>query len=199
MALLENEVQLVAEVSSRLRALAELRKQRGAAPVTVLELGCGTGKLALHLHEQLPEIAVIGIDPDRSKVAKAQQHSTALSFSVQSAEQLAAKPLTFDAVVSLKALHEFPRPQAAMKEAYRVLRVRGQIHLIDWIHGVPVTGTHRHAPYYFSPDRLTELLATTGFTGATITADREAGLMLATAAKRVGGDSHGRQGSMLHV
>lgn len=187
MTLLENEVELVTEACTRLRALAGLRKQRGAAPVTVLELGCGTGKLALHLYEQLPDVAVIGIDPDRLKVAKAQQQtSPALAFSVQSAEQLAFKAQAFDAVVSLKALHEFPRPQAAMKEAYRVLRVAGQILLIDWIRGVPVTATHRHAPYYFSPDRLSELLATTGFTGATITADRDAGLMLATAAKRVG-------------
>ena len=183
MTLLENEVQLVTDVCTRLRALAS----RGAPPLTVLELGCGTGKLARHLHELLPEVAMIGIDPDRSKVAKAQQQTSALSFSVQSAEQLAFKPQASDAVVSLKALHEFPRPQAAVEEAYRVLRVEGRVYLIDWIRGVPVTVGHRHAPNYLSPERLTHLLVTTGFTGVTFTADREAGLMLAEAAKRVGG------------
>ena len=200
MPLLENEVGLVTEVCTRLRALAEQSKQRGATPLTVLELGCGTGKLALHLHEQLPEAAAVGIDPERSKVAKAQQHSAALSFSVQSADQLACKPEVFDAVVSLKALHEFPRPQAALKEAYRVLRVEGRICIIDWIRGVPATAGHRHAPNYFTPRRLTDLLVTTGFTGVTLKADRAAGLMLAEAVKHVaGGGSHGKCGSMLYV
>jgi ubiquinone/menaquinone biosynthesis C-methylase UbiE len=202
MTLVENEVELVTEVCTRLRALAEQSKQRGATPLTVLELGCGTGKLALHLHEALPEVALVGIDPDRSKVAKAQQHSAALSFSVQSAEQLAFMPQVFDVLVSLKALHEFPRPQAALKEACRVLRVEGRIYLIDWIRGVPATTGHHHAPKYFTPLRLTDVLATTGFAGVTLTADREAGLMLAEAAKHIarragavgvaGGDSHGR-------
>jgi ubiquinone/menaquinone biosynthesis C-methylase UbiE len=201
MTLLENEVQLVTELCTRLRALAEQGKQRGATPLTVLELGCGTGKLALHLHELLPEVALVGIDPDRSRVAKAQQHPAALSFSVQSAEQLGVKPRVVDAVVSLKALHEFPRPQAAVKEAYRVLRVEGRIYLIDWIRGVPVTAGHCHAPNYISPERLTDLLATTGFTGVTIRADRAAGLMLAEAAKQsvAGGGSHERRNSIPHV
>jgi ubiquinone/menaquinone biosynthesis C-methylase UbiE len=209
MTLLENEVELVTELCTRLRALAEQSKQRGATPLTVLELGCGTGKLALHLHELLPEAAVIGIDPDRSKVAKAQQHSAALSFSVQSAEQLGVKPQVFDVLVSLKALHEFPRPQAALKEAHRVLRVEGRIYLIDWIRGVPATAGHCHVPKYFFPERLTDVLAATGFTGVTLTADREAGLMLAEAAKHVarradaagvaGGDSHGRGDFMPRV
>lgn len=195
MTLLENEVELVTELCTRLRALAEQSKQRGATPFTVLELGCGTGKLALHLHELLPEAVMVGIDPDRSKVAKAQQQtSAAISFLVQSAEQLAVRSQAFGAVVSLKALHEFTRPQAALKEAYRVLRIDGRIYLIDWIRGVPATVGHRHAPNYFSPERLTDLLATIGFTGVTITADREAGLMLAEAAKHsvAGGGSHGR-------
>jgi hypothetical protein len=78
-----------------------------------------------------------------------------------------------------------------------VLRVEGRVYLIDWIRGVPATAGHRHAPNYFSPERLTDLLVMTGFTSATIMADRAAGsLLLAEATKRgvAGGGSHGSGG-----
>jgi ubiquinone/menaquinone biosynthesis C-methylase UbiE len=181
MALLENEVELVTKLCNCLQVDAARKTPK--VPLTVLELGCGMGKLALHLHEVLPDLALVGIDPERSKVAKAQQHSPAISFLVQSAERLAFKPQVFDAVVSLKALHEFPRPGEALQEAYPALRVEGRIYLIDWIGGIPETSGHRHSPNYFTPEQLTQALAAVGFTGITITCTREAGLMLAEAVK----------------
>lgn len=178
--LLENEIELVTELARRLRA--EAASRQSDAPLKMLDVGCGSGKLSSYLHEATG-FEVIGIDPVETSVAKARQKASKLSFSVQSAEALRFPDSHFDCVVSLKAFHEIPHPQQALHEAHRVLRHGGRIFIIDWVGGAPQTSSHRHAKRYFTPKRLQEALTAAGFTDVAITRNTEGALLLAEARK----------------
>ncbi len=179
--LLENEFELVTELARRLRA--EAARSAPDAPLRMLDLGCGTGKLSRYLREATG-CEVIGIDPVETSVAKARQKAATLAFLVQSAEALMFPDISFDCVVSLKAVHEIPHPQQALNEAYRVLRHGGLIFIIDWVGGVPQTSSHGHAKLYFTPKQLKEALTAAGFAAVSLTLNTEGTLMLAEALKR---------------
>jgi ubiquinone/menaquinone biosynthesis C-methylase UbiE len=179
--LLENELELVTELTRRLRA--EVARSPSDAPLRILDLGCGTGKLSRYLHDATG-CEMTGIDPMETSVAKARQKAATLSFLVQSAEALLFPDADFDGVVSLKAVHEIPHPQQALNEAYRVLRHGGRIFIIDWVGGVSPTSSHGHAKLYFTPKQLKEALTAAGFAAISLTLNTEGTLMLAEALKR---------------
>jgi ubiquinone/menaquinone biosynthesis C-methylase UbiE len=175
MDLLPNEVELVTELCERIRAEREKIKPKTA--IKILDIGCGTGKLALYLREETG-CEVIGIDPARANVEKARLKSSSVTFTVQSAEGMTFEDKTFDFAVSLKALHEIPNPQEALQESKRVLKEGGKLFIIDWIGGVPRTSSHGHAKKYFTPARLKAMLSKAGFVNISIKLNKEGELML---------------------
>jgi len=182
---LPNEEKLVWELYRKLR-------ERGAK--RILDVGCGTGKLALFIAEQMhleEECVVIGIDTDASKVEKARKRALSMHerrvvrFEVQSATQTKFKDGSFDAVVSLKALHEISDADAALREAFRVLRSGGSIFLIDWVR-CPATESHAHFPLYFTEESMRDALLNAGFEDVSIEKSESGELMLASGLKRRG-------------
>jgi ubiquinone/menaquinone biosynthesis C-methylase UbiE len=153
------------------------KEKRRPDAIRILDIGCGTGKLARCLREELG-CEVTGIDPVQTKIEKAQLKSSAVTFMVQSAEQMAFADSVFHFAVSLKALHEIPNPAKALRESHRVLKAGGKLFIVDWVGGVPQTSSHGHAKSYFSPDRLKEALSEAGFANVSIQPSREGGLML---------------------
>jgi len=182
MDLLENEVELVTKLCQRLKEETEKRKPE--ATMKLLDIGCGTGKLAIYLQEEIG-CEVTGVDPVQTNVEKARLKSSAVMFEVQSAEELSFANGSFDFAVSLKALHEIPNPKKALRESHRVLKARGKVFIIDWIGGVPQTNSHGHARKYFSPQRLEEALSEAGFADSSITPNREGTLMLGDGRKNM--------------
>ena len=176
MDLLANEVELVTELCERLKREKEKIKSKTAS-LKILDIGCGTGKLAVCLSEETG-CAVTGIDPVRANVEKARIKSPSVTFVVQSAVEMTFADNPFDFAVSLKALHEIPNPKEALKEAERVLKESGRLFIIDWVGGVPRTSSHGHVKKYFSPERLKEMLSETCFTGIKIRLNKEGELML---------------------
>ncbi len=175
MDLLENEVELVTELCKRIQRAKE--KMPAKTGVKILDMGCGTGKLALYVREETG-YEVIGIDPVRADVEKARIKTSSVTFEVQSAEEMTFANNTFDFVASLKALHEIPHPQRALKESHRVLKAGGKLFIIDWIGGVPPTSSHAHAKKYFTPEQLSEALSEAGFANVRITVAHAGALML---------------------
>ncbi|MCW3133137.1 MAG: class I SAM-dependent methyltransferase [Methanophagales archaeon] len=174
MSLLENEVELVEKLCERIKAGKEKVKQR------VLDVGCGTGRLSVYLSEKTG-CDVTGIDMVQKKIEKARNNTFPngkVEFEVQSAEKLAFANDTFDAVVSLKALHEMANPKEVLEESNRVLKARGRILLIDWVGGTAKTKSHAHALKYFTRERLEEMLLETGFLDARVELNEEGELML---------------------
>jgi ubiquinone/menaquinone biosynthesis C-methylase UbiE len=180
MELLANEVELVPELRQRLTAAKELKKPETA--LKVLDIGCGSGKLAIYLQEATG-CEVTGIDPVEKNVEKARLKSSSVTFMVQSAEEMTFADNTFDCAVSLKALHEIPHPESALMEAHRVLKEGGKLFIIDWVGGVPQTSSHGHANKYFSPGRLKNALSEAGFGTIHLTLNTEGELMLAEGEK----------------
>jgi len=173
--LLKNEQELVKKLGRRIRG-------RRDATVLVLDMGCGTGRLAAYLREEAG-CEVLGIDVMRDKIERARRiRERGVEFGVQSAEYMGLKDETFDFVVSLKVLHEIPHPDA-LREAIRVLKNRGRILIIDWIGGIAATKRHTHASRYFTPQQLETLLLLTGFKNVVIETNKEGELMLAEAVK----------------
>ncbi|MGB2842496.1 MAG: class I SAM-dependent methyltransferase [Halobacteriota archaeon] len=171
MELLANEVELVKELCERIKA------EKEETELKILDIGCGTGKLAIYLREATG-CDVTGIDPGRERIEKVRLKSSSVTFEVQSAEEMAFANHSFDFVVSLKALHEMANPEAALRESRRVLKEGGRILVIDWVGGVARTRSHAHAKKYFTKERLEEVLSETGFTGIRIELNKEGELML---------------------
>ena len=189
MELLENETELVGKLCERL--LLEKDKKQNTR-LSILDIGCGTGKLAIHLNE-VTGGEVTAIDPVHERIATAKQkaHTNEVAFEVQSAEKLNFADESFDVVVSLKALHEMTNIWDTLQESLRVLKVGGKIIVIDWIGGVAGTRSHSHAKKYFAMEskahatkyftmkRLEDELSKAGFAKVRVEANKECELMLA--------------------
>jgi ubiquinone/menaquinone biosynthesis C-methylase UbiE len=104
----------------------------------VLEIGCGTGNLAILIKRLHPDAEVVGIDPDPKALARAQRKAWREALSVQLdrgfAEELPYPDASFDRVLSALMFHHL-RPEEQEKsldEARRILRPGGSLHLLDF-------------------------------------------------------------------
>jgi len=98
-----------------------------AQPLTVLELGAGTGKLT----EQLVALGhdVHATDPDPQMLALLEKHLPDVRTSQAPAEEIPAGDASFDVVVSGQAFHWFDLDRA-LPEIARVLKPRGRLSLV---------------------------------------------------------------------
>jgi SAM-dependent methyltransferase len=104
----------------------------------VLEIGCGTGNLAILIKRLHPGTQVIGIDPDPKALARAQRKAGREALSVQLdrgfAEELPYPDASFDRVLSALMFHHLgPKEQEeSLGEVRRVLKPGGSLHLLDF-------------------------------------------------------------------
>jgi ubiquinone/menaquinone biosynthesis C-methylase UbiE len=104
----------------------------------ILDLGCGTGTLALLIQRAQPAAEVSGLDADPEMLARARAKAAAdgveIRFDEGFSNDLPYEDGTFDAVVSTLFFHhlapQIKRQTAA--EIARVLRSGGQLHVADW-------------------------------------------------------------------
>ena len=107
-------------------------------PLRVLDLGMGTGTLAVWLKQQRPELDVTGIDPDPEILAQARAKVRAAGVEIgiveAGADALPFADGAFDAVVSTLVFHHLTTPlkRRALAEVARVLRPGGELHIGDW-------------------------------------------------------------------
>lgn len=104
----------------------------------VLDLGCGTGSLAVRMKRHYPHTSIVGIDADDVMLgrarAKAEGARAELSFDRGFSQELPYDDATFDRVVSTLFFHHLDRGQKeqTLKEVLRVLKPGGELHLADW-------------------------------------------------------------------
>jgi ubiquinone/menaquinone biosynthesis C-methylase UbiE len=104
--------------------------QRFTAPdgCTVLEIGCGDGRLSVMLARDTRRY--IAIDPDGESVTKARRQTGNAEFFIGSGETLPFGEALFDRVIFILSLHHQNSRQALM-EAHRVLNPAGQMIILE--------------------------------------------------------------------
>jgi ubiquinone/menaquinone biosynthesis C-methylase UbiE len=102
----------------------------------VLDVGCGTGTLALLAKGAAPGAEVVGVDADPEMLdqARAKPGAGEIRFDQGMADALPCEDASFHRVLSSLVFHHLPRPvkEGAAREIARVLRPGGQFHLADW-------------------------------------------------------------------
>lgn len=104
----------------------------------VLDLGCGTGTLALALKRAAPGASVSGVDGDEAMLTQGRAKAGAEGLDVALGQALAQElPFTdgaFDVVVSSLFFHHLERAgkEQAAAEMVRVLRPGGRVVIADW-------------------------------------------------------------------
>jgi ubiquinone/menaquinone biosynthesis C-methylase UbiE len=110
---------------------------------SVLDLGCGTGTLAIMVKQKHPSAEVSGLDadPDMLKVAryKSSQAKAPVKFDVGFTNSLPYPDQAFDRVLSSIMIHHLKTTdkKKTAQEVFRVLKPGGQLHIVDF--GKPVT------------------------------------------------------------
>jgi ubiquinone/menaquinone biosynthesis C-methylase UbiE len=108
---------------------------------SVLDVGCGTGSLAIAAKRQVGKGEVMGIDPSEEMIARARHKANKagldIRFDVGRAESLDLPDGSFDVVLSTVMLHHVPRAVRpdVVREMGRVLKPGGRILAIDFAGG----------------------------------------------------------------
>lgn len=104
----------------------------------VLDIGCGTGSLAVRLKQEHPRAAVVGYDIDPAALAIAERKSRAAQVSVTwrrgPADDPAFPDQSFDLVTSSLLLHHLlpAGKRAALAAVWRLLKPGGRLVLVDF-------------------------------------------------------------------
>ena len=157
-----------------------------SSPSRVLDVGCGTGRLAVLIKQRHPNVDVVALDPDARALAKglrkARQADVSIHFDRGFADALPYPDGSFDRVFSSAMFHHLERDEKsrALHEIRRVLKPGGRFHLVDFV----ASSTNGTPSRFHSHHRLAEnadhdvlaFLTQAGFADATIAA---AGALLA--------------------
>ncbi|MBP7828990.1 MAG: class I SAM-dependent methyltransferase [Kiritimatiellae bacterium] len=102
----------------------------------VLEIGTGKGRFLAQLLKHVPRVTTIDVDPAEQRCARLnvayEKPPGRARFVIADARALPWKDASFDAVVSVNALHHMTRIPTVLREILRVVRPGGKIVLADF-------------------------------------------------------------------
>jgi ubiquinone/menaquinone biosynthesis C-methylase UbiE len=100
-------------------------------PVSVLDVGCGTGKLLRRANIYWPEAQLIGVDPANGMIEMAKRLTPDATFFTGMAEALPLEDASVDLALSTSSFHHWQDQAAGIREIARVLRPGGYFVLVD--------------------------------------------------------------------
>src|SRR5260370_27854885 len=120
----------------RLRTATLARMQPGEQ---VLDVGCGTGTLAMEVARRVGRAGrVAGVDPGTEQIARARSKAARshvpIEFQIGVIEQLPFPDQTFDVVLSTLMMHHLPDDlkRQGLAEIARVLKLGGRLGIADF-------------------------------------------------------------------
>lgn len=108
------------------------------AGATVLDAGCGSGRLAVQIARRRPDLQVRGVDLEQGMIEvaarRASQENVAdrVQFTVADLADLPVPDGSVDLIVSTASLHHWADPSAVIASLNRVLRPDGQMWIYDF-------------------------------------------------------------------
>lgn len=112
--------------------------QVAAGKGTVLDLGCGTGTLAVLLKQEFPEAEVVGLDGDQGILAIAREKIEKAGVKIPLYHALADNPPfadgSFDRIVSSLMFHHMDKEtkRHVLSKIRKLLKAGGELHIADW-------------------------------------------------------------------
>ena len=108
----------------------------------VLDVGCGTGTLAIMIKQTHPAVRVTALDPDPRALARARKTAARANVDIRFvqgfADAVQSPDARFDRVFSSMMFHHVPRDEKAnvLTEIRRVLKPGGRLELLDFSGGM---------------------------------------------------------------
>lgn len=129
----------------------------GLQPESILDVGCGTGRLLRRVGQQFPGARLAGVDLAEEMIAQANRLTPGARFYVGQAESLPLPDASVDLVLSTMSFHHWADQEQGVRQVARVLRPMGVFILADmimpswlwWIfrHGKHVSAKQRSAMF----------------------------------------------------
>ena len=101
---------------------------------TIVDIGCGTGELAVAISRKVREGRIVGIDNSPSMLLRASRHETTdgrVRFIAGDGARLPFPDESVEFVVSTLSLHHWSNPDGVLAEIDRVLVPRGSAFIYD--------------------------------------------------------------------
>jgi SAM-dependent methyltransferase len=158
--------------------IARIRARFADRPLSVLDVGCGTGVFAARIRAAVPESRVWGLDlvsamlsQGRARWRSDPEHIAAVQGD---SEQLPFPDGVFDVVTCANSFHHYPHQDRAVTEMHRVLKPGGRLLLVDgcrdglwgwFIYDICVAGVEGDV-LHASARRVRDLFGRSGFVEA---------------------------------
>jgi ubiquinone/menaquinone biosynthesis C-methylase UbiE len=169
--------------ATRRQALPQLHEifaGRDQRKLSLLDIGCGTGRFLDSLKQAWPRLPTVGLDMSEPYVKHARSHLkrwSRISLTVGNAESLPVPDESQDAVTSIFLFHELPPAvrRIVFRECARVLKPGGRLVLVDSLQRgdqpdyeglLELFPQNYHEPYYrsYTSEDFGELAAGCGLT-----------------------------------
>lgn len=114
----------------KIRYLMDLLERRERKNVTLLEVGCGSGRILMSIRERDPHINLSGVDISKAQIdlAKKECAKARIDFSVAGGEKLPYPDNSFDYVVFTDVIEHVEDPDGMLREISRVLKPGGYLY-----------------------------------------------------------------------
>ena len=114
------------------RRVLNMAAEKGNTPNTVLDVGCGTGRLLRKARKYWPETQLIGVDPADGMIENARRLTPGAKFYVSQAESLPLPDESVNLAFSTASFHHWQDQEKGLREIKRVLRIGGLLFLADF-------------------------------------------------------------------
>jgi ubiquinone/menaquinone biosynthesis C-methylase UbiE len=133
----------------------------GIKPESILDIGCGTGRLLRKAATRWPTARLIGVDPAEGMVKEARRLTPGALFHFSPAESLPLPDESVDLVLSTVSFHHWQDQVQGVKQVARVLHPGGIFALVDIFMPYGLQKIYRHGRQV-NPSALGEMFAQAG-------------------------------------